>query len=264
WNRRAPLIVDQLRRTAHPGSVLHVVTDRAVPGPAREPETAAAARLTVRFQSADLSRPETLLGLDLAPYDGMVVLGPDPGDGPDRPDDRTLVTLLAVRLLEDRTGREMRVVTELIDDRNRPLAPLNPGSDVIVSGELTGLLMAQIAQNRHLAAVFDELFSADGSTICLRPAAYYVRPGSEASFATVVAAARDRGECVIGYRRHDRRATLPDLGVRLNPHKGERREWNAEDQVVVVASEPAAPACTSERDTEELRAGRRDARPHQQ
>lgn len=80
--------------------------------------------------------------------------------------------------------------------------------------------MAQIAQNRHLAAVFDELFSADGSTICLRPAVYYVRPGSEASFATVVAAARDRGECAIGYRRHDRRATLPDLGVRLNPHKG--------------------------------------------
>lgn len=264
WNRRAPLIVDQLRRTAHPGSVLHVVTDRAVPGPAREPETAAAARLTVRFQSADLSRPETLLGLDLAPYDGMVVLGPDPGDGPDRPDDRTLVTLLAVRLLEDRTGREMRVVTELIDDRNRPLAPLNPGSDVIVSGELTGLLMAQIAQNRHLAAVFDELFSADGSTICLRPAVYYVRPGSEASFATVVAAARDRGECAIGYRRHDRRATLPDLGVRLNPHKGERREWSAEDQVVVVASEPAAPAGPCERDTEELRVERRDARPQQQ
>ncbi|WP_455431825.1 CASTOR/POLLUX-related putative ion channel [Streptomyces fagopyri] len=265
WNRRAPLVVDQLRRTARPGSVLHVVTDRAVPGPAREPESAAATRLTVRFQSADLSRPETLLGLDLAPYDGMVVLGPDPGEGPDRPDDRTLVTLLAVRLLEDRTGREMRVVTELVDDRNRPLAPLNPGSDVIVSGELTGLLMAQIAQNRHLAAVFDELFSADGSTICLRPAAYYVRPGSEASFATVVAAARDRGECAIGYRRHDRRATLPDLGVRLNPHKGERRAWDAEDQVVVVASgtaDPAAASAAPGQDTEELRDGRGDARPH--
>lgn len=251
WNRRAPLVVEQLRRTARPGSVLHVVTDRAVPGPAREPETAAV-RLTVRFQSADLSRPETLLGLDLAPYDGMIVLGPDPGDGPDRPDDRTLVTLLAVRLLEDSTGREMRVVTELVDDRNRPLAPLNPGSDVIVSGELTGLLMAQIAQNRHLAAVFDELFSAEGTTICLRPAGYYVRPGSEAAFATVVAAARDRGECAIGYRCHDRRATLPDLGVRLNPHKGERRAWHAEDQVVVLATEPSGPAASAGQHADEL------------
>lgn len=241
WNRRAPLVVDQLRRTARPGSVLDVVTDRSVPAPAREPQPSGASRLSVRFQSAVLSRPETLLGFDLTPYDGTVVLGPDPGDGPDRPDDRTLVTLLALRLVEERTGRPLRVVTELTDDRNRPLAPVDPGSDVIVSGELTGLLMAQIAQNRHLAAVFDELFSADGSTICLRPAGHYVHPGSVTTFATVVAAARDRGECAIGYRRHDRRATPPDHGVRLNPHKAERREWSPDDQVILVATDPPTP-----------------------
>ncbi|MFJ8510908.1 NAD-binding lipoprotein [Streptomyces avermitilis] len=259
WNRRAPLVVNQLRRTAPPGSVLDVVTDRAVPGPGREPETGAA-RLAVRFQSADLSRPETLLGLDLAPYDGLIVLGPEPGDGPDHPDDRTLVTLLALRLLEERTGREMRVITELTDDRNRPLAPVNPGSDVIVSGELTGLLLAQITQSRHLASVFDELFSADGSTICLRQAGHYVRVGSETTFATVVAAARDRGECAIGYRRHDRRAIPPDHGIRLNPDKSERREWSADDQVVVVATEPTEPAPAAAQDTEEHRPGRADTR----
>ncbi|WP_329455731.1 CASTOR/POLLUX-related putative ion channel [Streptomyces sp. NBC_01497] len=291
WNRRAPLVVGQLRRTARPGSVLDVITDQAVPGPrepapgpgperapepgagahggpdtappsrpapapasepasevgpasepASEPGDAAAGQLCVRFHSAALSRPETLLGLDLAPYDGLVVLGPDPGEGPERPDDWTLVTLLALRLLEERTGRELGVVTELTDDRNRPLAPVNPGSDVIVSGQLTGLLMAQIAQNRHLAPVFDELFSAEGSTVCLRGAGAYVRPGREATFATVVAAARDRGECAIGYRRHDRRAMAPDHGVRLNPHKGERRSWSAEDEIVVVASDTADPA----------------------
>lgn len=247
WNRRAPLVVEQLRRTARPGSVLDVITDRAVPTP-REAEPAsvagegAAARPDVRFRTAALSRPETLLGLDLTPYDGLVVLGPDLGDGPDRPDDWTLVTLLALRLLEARTGRELRVVSELTDDRNRPLAPVNPGSDVIVSGELTGLLMAQIAQNRQLAPVFDELFSADGSTISLRPAGAYVRPGSEATFATVVAAARDRGECAIGYRDHARGTMPPYHGVRLNPHKGERREWSAEDQVVVVAPDAPDPA----------------------
>lgn len=269
WNRRAPLVVGQLRRTARPGSVLDVITDRAVPGP-REPEpmpepaSETAARPVVRFRTAALSRPETLLGLDLAPYDGLVVLGPDPGDGPDRPDDWTLVTLLALRLLEERSGRELRVVSELTDDRNRPLAPVNPGSDVIVSGELTGLLMAQIAQNRQLAPVFDELFSAGGSTICLRPAGAYVRPGSEATFATVVAAARDRGECAIGYRRHDRRTTPPDHGVRLNPHKGERREWSADDQVVVLATDvtdPAGPADATDRVADhppEHRPGRAD------
>lgn len=260
WNRRAPLVIGRLRDTARPGSVLDVLTEgvvpgtdsavpgtdsavpgagRAVPAPAREPEPRAPddGRLKVRHRPSALSRPESLLGLDLAPYDAVLVLGPDPGAGPDRPDDWTLVTLLSLRLLEQRTGNSVRVVTELTDDRNRALAPLDPGSDVIVSGELTGLLMAQIAQSPHLAAVFDELFSAEGSGISLRPAGHYVRVGTTATFATVVAAARDRGECAIGYRRRDRWSSSPDHGVRLNPHKGERHEWSAEDQVVVVAAE---------------------------
>ncbi|SCK15963.1 Trk K+ transport system, NAD-binding component [Streptomyces sp. ScaeMP-e48] len=265
WNRRAPLVVRQLRRTARPGSFVDVLTDSVVPGP-REPEYGKPESGTpehgtpndgtpdhgppagpdVRFRSAALSRPETLLGLDLGPYDGLVVLGPDGGAGPDHPDDWTLVALLALRLLEERTGREVRVVTELIDDRNRPLAPVNTASDVIVSGMLTGLLMAQIAQNRHLAPLFDELFSAEGSDVCLRPAGTYVRPGAEATFATVVAAARDRGECAIGYRRHDGRTGRADQGIRLNPSKSERHVWNAEDHVVVVARDRDLPTAPSE------------------
>ncbi|MFE9560082.1 NAD-binding lipoprotein [Streptomyces sp. NPDC006487] len=284
WNRRAPLVVDQLRRMARPGSVLDVVTDLGVPGPRasvpepghepdhepgqdppqdpmweqgderhREPgrrpipgphhdpqrDAPAPPPLVVHFRSAPLSHPEALLGLDLSRYDGLVVLGPEPGEGPDRPDDWTLVTLLGLRLLEESTARKLRVVTELTDDRNRPLAPVDPGSDVIVSGNLSGLLMAQITQNRHLAPVFGELFAADGSTVRLCPSGIYVRPGSEASFATVVAAARARGECAIGYRLHERHALSPDHGLRLNPHKAERHCWNSEDEVIVVSADPA-------------------------
>ncbi|MEU8675426.1 NAD-binding lipoprotein [Streptomyces sp. NPDC048560] len=268
WNRRAPLVVGQLLRTAVAGSVLDVVTDSAVPGP-REPEREGVTPTGpyVRFRSAALSRPETLLGLDIGPYDGLVVLGPDRGDGPHRPDDWTLVTLLSLRLLAERTGHEVRVVTELTDDRNRLLAPVGTGSDVIVSGKLTGLLMAQIAHNRHLVPVFDELFSADGATVCLRPASAYIRPGAEASFATVVAAARDRGECAIGYRRCDVPAGLADQGIRLNPPKDERRVWSAGDHVVVVADPGTAkvpPVLPGRADTtapDAIGAQRRDNQP---
>lgn len=245
WNRRAPLVLEQLRSTARPGSVVDVVADSAVPGP-REPEGGGAARPDVRFRSLPLSRPEILLELDLDPYDGVIVLGPDREEGPDHPDDWTLVTLLTVRLLEQRTGRETRVVTELVDDRNRPLAPVNSGTDVIVSGMLVGLLMAQITQNRHLAPVFEELFAAEGNNVCLRPADAYIRAGAEATFADVVAAARERGECAIGYRWRDVARTGPaDHGVRLNPPKSERRVWDAEDQIVVVATDrPHLPSVT--------------------
>jgi hypothetical protein len=64
-----------------------------------------------------------------------------------------------------------------------------------------------------------------------------VLPGSETFFATVVIAARRRGECAIGYRSHDDSSTSPHYGVRINPPKRERRRWTAKDEVVVIGKD---------------------------
>ncbi|MFK8906568.1 CASTOR/POLLUX-related putative ion channel [Streptomyces sp. YS-3] len=241
WNRRAPLLVNQLRRCTRPGSVIDVVTGGggATARQVSEADAHGGTNLTVTLHDADITRPETLKRLDVHSYDSIIVLGQDPAPGPspDDPDNRTLVTLLLLRQLEEATGHELPVVTELVDDRNRALAPISPGADVIISGKLIGLLMAQISQNRHLAAVFEELFSADGTGVRLRPAPHYVRPGVETSFATIVAAAHQHGECAIGYRSHDGSSTRLGYGVRINPPKDERRQWTDNDEVVVVSKE---------------------------
>ncbi|MFF6953918.1 NAD-binding lipoprotein [Streptomyces iakyrus] len=241
WNRRAPLMVEQLRRRARSGSVVDVVADggEATVRQVRESRAPDGTGLALTLHPGDVTRPETLRRLDVHSYDSVIVVGEDPAPGqpPDQPDNRTLVTLLLLRQLEEASGRELPVVTELVDDRNRALAPLGPGADVIISGKLIGLLMAQISQNRRLAAVFEELFSADGTGIRLRPAGDYVLPGCETAFATVVAAARGRGECAIGYRSHDDVSTSPRYGVRVNPPKSERRRWTAADEVIVVGTD---------------------------
>ncbi|MDN0197973.1 NAD-binding lipoprotein [Streptomyces sp. S.PNR 29] len=243
WNRRAPLIVDQLRRRARPGSVVDVVADggEETVRQVGEADVHRGGGLSLTLHHGDVARAETLRRLDVHSYDSVIVVGRDLAAGAGQPldggDHRTLVTLLLLRQLEADTGRELRVVTELIDDRNRALAPVSPGADVIISGKLIGLLMAQISQNRRLAAVFEELFSADGAGVCLRPAADYVLPGCEASFATVVAAARRRGECAIGYRSYAASSVGPGYGVRINPPKAERRCWRVGDEVVVVGED---------------------------
>ncbi|MEV5428024.1 NAD-binding lipoprotein [Streptomyces sp. NPDC052701] len=241
WNRRAPLIVDQLRRCARPGSAVDVVADggEATVRQVGDADTQAGTGLTLTLHQGDVTRPETLRRLDIDAYDSVIVLGQDPAPGqpPDEPDNRTLVTLLLLHQLEQVTRRELPVVTELIDDRNRALAPIGPGADVIISGKLIGLLMAQISQNRHLAAVFEELFSAEGNGIHLRPAADYVRLDHETPFATVVAAARRRGECAIGYRDHADSSRSPGHGLCINPAKTERRRWTLRDEVVVVGKD---------------------------
>jgi hypothetical protein len=245
WNRRAPLVVDLLRRTARPGSALDIVTGSGpVPSPTSSLEDGG--RLRVTHHLGDPGDPEALQALEVSGYDSVLVLGPDAGSGTDRPDDRTLLTLLILSSLEEEAGRALPVVAELCDHRSRAVAPLGPAADAIVRGELTALLMAQISQNPDLAAVFEEVFATRGGALALRPAHHYVLPGREASFATVVAAALERGECAIGYRAHDPHGARPYDDVRLCPRKSERRVWGTEDDILVMTAAPAAPAATDD------------------
>lgn len=245
WNSRAPLLVDILRATSAPGSVVDVVTDpdhgRAA-GPAGDRADTESPgsdptsdRPAVRRHTGDLAGPEFLDVVDVFGYDSVVVLGPDEDTVTERPDDRTLLTLLMLRAREEETGRALPVVAELRDPRSLALAPLGPASDVVVRGELTALLMAQLSHSPELAAVFDEIFAVRGGALALRPAGEYVRPGAEAAFATVVAAALERGECALGYRVPAHPGS-PSDGLRLCPGKSRRRVWDARDEILVLTS----------------------------
>ncbi|MEU9731769.1 NAD-binding lipoprotein [Streptomyces sp. NPDC048002] len=237
WNRRAPFVLDILRRTSPPGSVLDVVTDpdaappEAVPHPQRFDSTS---RLRVRHRTGDHTHFPTLRALDPSGYDSVIVLRDENPPAPAQPDDKTLLTLLMLKAHEEETGRRIHVVAELHDHRSRLLASLGPTSDVVVRGELTALLMTQMSHNPSLIAVFEEIFTARGGALALRPATDYVRPGLEASFATLTAAALSRGEAAIGYRTHDPCAGPSAEQIRLCPGQCERRVWTAQDELLVL------------------------------
>ncbi|MFD7258313.1 NAD-binding lipoprotein [Streptomyces sp. NPDC059874] len=238
WNRRAPLVVEQLDQYVVPGSTLDVVALGA--SDLDKPRQ----RLEVTFHGGDITDPVVLAKLDVSSYDSVIVIGEETGPAAEaepesdpRTDDRTLVTLLHLRAIGEAAQRELSLTTEMSDDGNRLLAPAREGADFIVSGRLISLLMTQISESPHLALVFDELFSAEGNELYLKPASDYVRAGSEVSFATAVEAARRRGECAVGYRMRARAATGPDFGVRINPDKRQRVRFAEGDWLIVLAED---------------------------
>ncbi|MGW8356949.1 CASTOR/POLLUX-related putative ion channel [Streptomyces wedmorensis] len=237
WNRRAPLLAHRLSLSTPPGTTLDVVTEptAATRAAFRSVTDAVGHRLTLVHHPGDPTRPEAPAARDLARYDAVIVLGPDSRRGHEDPDDRTLVTLLHLRELQRRGGHPLHVVAELTDDRSLLIAPRTAATDFVVNGRTIGLLMTQISQNPHRAAVFEELFAPDGNSVHLRPAAHYVATGRPTSFATVVESAARQGACAIGYRSHEHAATAPHHGVRLNPPKSHVRHWHPADQVVVIA-----------------------------
>ncbi|MBT2468884.1 NAD-binding lipoprotein [Streptomyces sp. ISL-66] len=250
WNRRAPLVIEQLDQYVTPGTTLDVVALGACAAThgvrAVEPVGSC---LEVTFHDGDITDPCTLAKLDVPSYDGVIVIGETEPEVPDVPvgalapvsdpqaraDDRTLVALLHLRAIGEAAQRELSLTTEMSDDGNRLLAPAREGADFIVSGRLISLLMTQISESRYLAAVFEELFTAAGHEFHLKPAADYVRAGHEVSFATAVESARRRRECAVGYRLRARSATGPDYGVRINPDKRQRVRFSEEDWLIVLA-----------------------------
>ena len=122
--------------------------------------------------------------------------------------------------------------------RNRRLGEVTHADDYIVSDHLVSLIMTQMSENKTISPVLADIFDADGSEIYLKPAADYVRTGVDVSFATVVEAAKRRGECAIGDRQaalsHDATA---DWGVVVNPAKSSRITFADGDRVVVAAED---------------------------
>ena len=99
-----------------------------------------------------------------------------------------------------KVGSDTPVVSEMLDDRNRVLASVADVDDVVVSGEIVSLLVTQLSEDQRLEPVFRELLGSEGSEIYLRPAEWYVQPGEDVSYATIVAGASRRNETAIGLK----------------------------------------------------------------
>lgn len=238
WNSRAPSILNELDNYVAPGSEVMVVNDDACAEAIVAEACAELRNLCVTVEHGDTTDRRLLDRLGLPTFPHVIVLGYADRLGPQEADSKTLITLLHLRDIAERSGEQFSIVSEMQDVRNRELAEVTRADDFIVSDRLISLLLAQISENRDLAAVFEDLFDADGVELYLKPANGYVQIGRPVNFYTVVESARRQGEVAIGYRS---RAAGSDAahgwGVVVNPDKSSLVTFGDDDRVIVLAEE---------------------------
>src|SRR6266511_99169 len=235
WSSLAPRVIRELDEFLPLGSRLTVLVDPGLVDPsavahelAREDLGLVNSTATVRALPGGPELLGEILGDE--PYDQGILLGYREGISAGDADARTLLTLMALRQRWPKGHPpEVRLVAEVLDQRNVPIAQLAGVDDFIVSDQLASLMLAQLSENVQFREVFDELFDAEGASIVLRPAKRFAQNGS-ATFAEIVAAGNHFGESVLGYRSHR------DGRVVLNPEKGARIDLAPEDEVVVVTT----------------------------
>jgi hypothetical protein len=176
--------------------------------------------------------------LAIGDYDHVIVLSEETATAqhPQQVDAHTLITLLHLRNIAEAQGHPFSIVSEMLDVRNRELAQVTRADDFVVSDTLISLILAQIAENKELAAVFQDLFDPEGSELYFKPASDYVELGRPVNFYTVIEAAKRRSEVAIGYRlqaaAYDAAASF---GVKLNPRKSQLVSFTKEDRIIVLA-----------------------------
>jgi hypothetical protein len=230
WSPLAPQVIKELDEFLTPGSTLTVVVDPQLVDPAEAGGDLGLVNSTVSVRAMS-GGPELLgelLGAD--EFDQGILLGYREGISAADADARTLLTLMALRKRWPKgVAPEVRLVAEVLDQRNVHIAELAGVDDFIVSDQLASLMLAQLSERAELSAVFDELFDASGASIALRPAGRFSRNGS-ATVAEIVAAGNRFGESVLGYR-------IGSEGrIVLNPPKSERLELAAGDEVIVLTN----------------------------
>jgi hypothetical protein len=232
WNRRAPQIIRQLDAYVPAGSRIDLIAEQ--PGSIDKLRTDLL-QAEVSVHTGDPTDFEMLNSIDLAGYQHIVLLSAD-AVADSRADFRSLVTLLHLRDIEARLGHPLGITGEIADDHTLALAPAPHGDaptfreQGIVARTMVSRLMTQVATNPDLVPIFAELFDPEGNELFLRPAADYVHPGRETTFATVAESAFRQSQVAIGYRQSATRT------IYLNPDRRLPLTLAEADQVIVLAA----------------------------
>ncbi len=238
WNNRARYIVKELDHYVPPGSNVKVVSKFEDAGKMVRKLEKSVSNIVLEFEVSDTTDRESLEAMNLGQYNYIILLCYQNYFPIQEADAQTLITLLHLRNFSEKNGDKYKIVSEMLDIRNRQLADITSADDFIVSDKLISLLMSQVSENKFLMRVFEDLFDSDGSEIYIKPAKEYVRVGEPMNFYTILESAARKNEVALGYRiLKESKNAERGYGVFVNPKKSEMFTLSAEDKIIVISEE---------------------------
>lgn len=238
WNENAAAIIAELDGYVPGGSFLAVASDIEDTTVQWEKAGHELQNMTVEFYIDDVTDRKVLNSLMAKNFHHVVLLSDKYTDDIQQSDANTLITLLHLRDISEKTDYVFNTVSEILDNRNRQLAEVAKVNDFIISEKIISLMLAQISENKYLGPVFQDLFDADGSEIYMKPAQNYIKKGATVNYYTVVEAARRKDEIVIGYKiKSQQNDSNKSFGIYTNPKKTTEVCFEAEDMLIVIAEE---------------------------
>lgn len=149
----------------------------------------------------------------------------------DEADSKTLLLLIHLRDIANKSGRTFNITSEMCTVSNQKLAKVTNVNDFVVGSTITNLIIAQVSENRELADLFEDLLDEEGSELYMKKAISYVKEDVQTDFYALTQIAKNRGEIVIGYKK----SIDGEILIVTNPEKLKKVSFSADDYLIVIA-----------------------------
>jgi voltage-gated potassium channel Kch len=236
WNSIATSIITEIDKYVGPNSKIVVVSSFEKYEKEVNNLRTNLKNCSLDFQINDTSNRKVIENLNITGFDSVQILCYKEEMSIQDADAATLITLLHIRKILDDESKDIKVVSQMLDAKNRALASITKADDFIVSDKLISLLMSQVSENKFLMKVFEGLFEAEGCEIYLKPVTEYVSNDAPVDFYTIIESARRKGQTAFGYRlEHLAEDSTAAFGIQVNPNKSTKIQFNANDKIIVLA-----------------------------
>jgi len=238
WNDRAKTIIREMDKYLMKGSYMKVVSALEECKETIADISKSLKNIELHSYIADTTSRGVLDSIDITAFDSVIVLCYAGHMDADQADSQTLITLLHLRRICDETGKQVKIVSEMLNVENRDLAVVTKADDFIVSDKLISLLMAQISENQKLSEVFNDLFDEEGCEIYLKPVTDFIEINDKVNFYTLLESAKQKNQIAIGYLIHSQfHMPKKGYGVVLNPAKSDQILFTEQDKLIVIAED---------------------------
>ena len=236
WNHKGKKIIEELEHYVIKGSSVSILGEIDDIKDSLTLLSEELQNITLYFQHGNINDRNTLDELRIESFNHIIVLSYMDKGSIQISDAITLICLVHLRDISEKAGKDFSVVSEMLDVQNRELAEVAKADDFIVSDNLLSLLMTQIAENKDLEMVYENLFNDEGAEIYLNPVEEYLDVHQPTDFYQVIESASKIGHTAIGYRKLSQKEyDNGKFGIVLNPLKSKSIQFEQGDFLIVLA-----------------------------
>lgn len=236
WSRIVPRIVRELDDSGAGGISLAILSRVSI---AEREEILARphfhpGQVTITQHHGDVTVVGDIRGAAPADFDRILIVASDRLEAEEEADARSICAYMALEEALRGAKRKPGLLVELYEKENLGLLD-GDWAQALVTPQILGHMLSQVALRRELNAVYEQLFLPGGNEFLFRNLPAEAPAGQTATFRDVAAAVRKTGGIPLGLRLHELRNTRPG-GILINPGEEYVFTPSAHDQVVVLST----------------------------